>query len=120
MRLTVSILVYPGVGHLVGHLRRDGLTRGQEVVMAKRGNGEGSVRRNLERGRWEGRLTVDVDEGRPVRRMVTGRTRAEVVQRMRALRDADDAGQTPARRDLTVGRFLDDWLAALPGKVSAG
>lgn len=89
--------------------------------MGKRGNGEGTIRENKPRGRWEGRLTVDTDDGgRPVRKMVTGPTRAAVVKRMRELRDAADEGRQPARADLTVSRFLTEWLDdVLPGTVAA-
>jgi integrase len=89
--------------------------------MSRRGRGEGTIHHNLERGRWEGRLTVSTDEqGQPVRRKVTGATRTAVVQRMRELRDAADGGRQPTRRDLTVARFLDEWLAdILPGTVAA-
>lgn len=88
--------------------------------MAKRSNGEGSVRENSERGRWEGRVSTGVDHlGRPVRRMVTGRTKAAVLQRMREMAAAADAGLDPAPRTLTVGRFLDRWAAdELPGSVA--
>lgn len=88
--------------------------------MGRRGNGEGTIRHDTARGRWEGRVMVGVDDdGRPVRRKVTGRTRGEVVARIRELVAAADAGRTPAPRDLTVGRFLDTWLAdVLPGTVA--
>ncbi len=88
--------------------------------MGKRGNGEGSIRHNEHRGRWEGRVTVARDQaGQPVRRMVTGRTRAEVLGRIREMQNATDAGQDPAPRTLTVAKFLDQWLTdVLPGSVA--
>src|SRR5690606_3610709 len=59
------------------------------------------------------------EDGKPVRRKVVGATRAEVVKRLAELRKATDAGQAPARRDLSVGRFLDDWVRdVLPGSVA--
>lgn len=90
--------------------------------MAKRGNGEGTITRNEARNRWEGRVTVDADStGKLIRRKVTGKTRADVVRRMRELVDATEQGATPARRDLTVARFLEEWLAdVLPGSVAKG
>jgi integrase len=89
--------------------------------MAKRLNGEGTIRENKARGRWEARLTVGVTEtGAPIRKMVTGRTASEVTARMRELRDNYEGGQEPARRDLTVARFLEQWLVdVLPGTVAA-
>lgn len=90
--------------------------------MAKRGNGEGTVTRNEARGRWEGRISVGYDaNGKLIRRKVTGATRGEVVRRMNELRQNDEEGRSPARADLTVGRFLDEWLTdVLPGTVTAG
>lgn len=89
--------------------------------MGKRGNGEGSIRFNEARRRWEGRTTVGVnDAGQPVRRMVTARTRGEVAKLLREMRDAADSGRAPARRDLTVARFLDEWMdTVLVGSVAA-
>ena len=89
--------------------------------MAKRSNGEGSVRENKARGRWEGRITTGMDpEGKPVRRMVTGRTRREVLDRMREAQDATESGLDPAPVDLTVRRFLEQWVRdVLPGTVAA-
>lgn len=87
--------------------------------MAKRSNGEGSVTYNDERKRWEGRLTIGIDDrGQAIRRKVTARTKTDVLKRLRQLRDAADAGSTPARADLTIGRYLDQWLELLPGTVS--
>lgn len=88
--------------------------------MAKRGNSEGTITRNEARNRWEGRITIGYDaDGKQIRRKVTGATRTEVVKRLRELRDATDTGQEPARADLTVRRFLDQWLTdVLPGSVA--
>jgi integrase len=108
----------------------------RESAMAKRGDGEGTITENKERRRWEGRLTVgwkpaQAPDGRqvldaqgrpkmvPIRRKVTGRTRAEVVQQLDELRRSIDQGRDPASRTLTVARFLDDWLTeVLPGTVA--
>jgi integrase len=88
--------------------------------MTKRGNGEGSIRHNVERGRWEARLTIGTDpSGRLVRRMVTARTKGQLLERMKSARYAADAGLTPVRHDHTVGRFLDEWARdVLPGSVA--
>jgi len=90
-------------------------------MAGKRGSGEGTVTYNDERKRWEGRITVGFDrDGKQVRKKMTGSTRTQVVQRLRQAKDAHETGQQPARRDLSVGRFLDDWLAdVLPGTVAA-
>ena len=52
--------------------------------------------------------------------MVIGRTKAETLGRMAELRGAIDVGQVPASRDLTVRRFLEQWVEdVLPGTVAA-
>ena len=86
----------------------------------KRANGEGSIRYDDARKRWEGRITVGQDrDGQPVRKKVTGSTRAEVTKRLAEARDHADSGITAARRDLTIGRFLTDWAdTVLPGSVA--
>jgi integrase len=90
------------------------------MAMSKRANGEGSIRHDKERKRWEGRVTVRLDgDGKPIRKKVTGRTRAEVRKRMQEVTDAAEEGRETLSRTLTVGRFLDDWLDnVLPGTVS--
>lgn len=86
-----------------------------------RGNAEGGAYHDKARGRWVGSVTVGYVDGKQVRRSVTAKTKAEVLVRLRELQGAVDQGQDPARRDLTVGRFLDTWLAdILPGTVTPG
>ena len=83
-------------------------------MASKRGNGEGSIRHNLARNRWEGRISVDGS-----RRMVTARTRRELTDRMRTAQRAADQGTRTARADLTVGRYLGRWVTdVLPGTVA--
>ena len=74
----------------------------------RRGNGEGSITRRKD-GRWEARYTAHTASG-PKRRVIYGRTRKEVADRLaRALADCasglvfDDEG-------MTVGEYLDRWL----------
>ena len=83
-----------------------------------RANGEGGVHREAERGRWVGTITVGYsDEGKQVRRKVTGKTKKEVTDKLDVLRTATTAGLRPAPAQLTVAKFLTDWLDRLPGKV---
>ena len=85
------------------------------TVAAKRGNGEGSIRHNIERNRWEGRLSAN-----GTRRMVTAKTRRELTERMRTAQRAADHGSLPARADLALGRYLERWINdVVPGTVSA-
>lgn len=83
-------------------------------------NGEGTVRFNEKRNRFEGRVTVGVNASRqPVRRMVTGKSERDVRTKMRKLITSTEAGLKPAPRALTVAKFLDGWQAdILPGTVA--
>lgn len=88
--------------------------------MARRGAGEGTITKNEARGRWEGRLTVGYSTtGKRVRRKVTGRTRNEVVGKLRDLQTAAGQGMSLVSDNVTVSAFLEDWLNnILPGTVS--
>jgi integrase len=71
--------------------------------MVKAANGQGSLRYNKERKRWEMRVTI---EG--TRRKVTGKTQAEAKDRADALRKNATIGPgLPA--EVTVARFLEHW-----------
>ena len=84
-------------------------------MASKRGNGEGSIRHNIDRNRWEGRLSVN-----GTRRMVTAKTRRELTDRMRAAQRSADQGARSARADLTLGRYLNRWINdVVPDTVSA-
>jgi len=86
-----------------------------------RSSGEGTIRKDAERGRWEGRLTVgyDPETGTQRRQKFTGRTRAEVVARMDEARRAIAEGRPATVERRTVAQFLDWWLSeVLPGTVA--
>jgi integrase len=89
-------------------------------MVKKRSNGEGNLWHDEKRGRWEARFTVGVrDDGTPIRKKVTGRTMTEARDRMRDAQDAAKSGETRARADLSVGRFLDEWRTnVIPGSVA--
>lgn len=78
-------------------------------------NGAGSIYRDTSKRRWVGAITVA--GGR--RRKVTGRTQAEVRDRLASLRRSlDTAPGLPA--EVTVAAFLDHWLTdVLPATVTA-
>ena len=55
-------------------------------VAGKRGNGEGSIYQRSSDGRWFGVVLMGSDSrGRLIRRSVSARTRAEVVDKLKAL-----------------------------------
>jgi integrase len=94
-----------------------------------RANGEGGIREDKKRGRWVATMTVgwettvDEDGGissRQVRRSVTGRTKTQVLARMREVQQLVDDGIAVPSASLTVAGMLDRWLSdVLPGTVAA-
>jgi integrase len=71
----------------------------------KRANGQGSIRYDKERKRYELRVTID-----GARRKVTGKSQAEVNDRADMLRRNAELGPgLPA--EVTVSRYLEHWIA---------
>jgi integrase len=77
--------------------------------MGKRGNGEGSIYRR-KNGTWAAQYTVWTAEGRK-RRSVSGKTRAEVSRKLTEAMSSRDGGLVYDAGKLTVGEYLDRWLA---------
>jgi integrase len=75
----------------------------------KRGNGEGSIYRRTH-GTWAAQYTVWTAEGRK-RRSVSGKTRAEVSRKLTEAMANRDDGLVYDAGKLTVGEYLDKWLA---------
>ena len=69
--------------------------------------------------RWRGAVPLGYDaSGNRVRKKVSGRTPAEVAEKLRKLHQQVDSGIVPDDR-LTVAAFLDRWLTVnLPGTVA--
>ena len=88
--------------------------------MTRRGAGEGSIFRDPGTGRWRALADVGAEAaGRRQRRKVSGRTRAEVILKLRQLqRDAED-GLTSAGRHVTVAALAEEWLRHGSGGLSA-
>ncbi|GAA4828854.1 site-specific integrase [Saccharopolyspora rosea] len=61
---------------------------------------------------WHGRVSMGVrDDGKPDRRHVRGKTRAEVTQKVRELEKARDSGNiTKPGEKWTVAEWVDHWL----------
>lgn len=64
---------------------------------------------------WHGRVTVGVrDDGRPDRRHVRGKTKAEVTRKVRELEKARDTGDiTKPGERWTVDEWVDHWLTKI-------
>jgi integrase len=84
----------------------------------RRGKGEGSIYRR-EDGRWIGAVDLGWSDGRRTRKVVNGRTRAEVAKRLQEVQPTVAQGLALAPERMTVGGYLSDWAATrLPGTVS--
>ena len=84
----------------------------------RRGKGEGSIYRRKD-GQWVGSIDLGLQGGRRRRKTVYGKTQHEVRDKLRSLQRTVEAGAVPAPSNLTVERFLEDWLKrVLPGTVS--
>ncbi len=77
----------------------------------KAANGESSIHKD-DAGRWHGYVSMGLKEnGHRDRRHVTGKRRADVVAKVRALEEKRDAGTAQAAgQTLTVGAWLEHWL----------
>jgi hypothetical protein len=82
--------------------------------MARRAKGEGAVYR-LGDGRWEAKPRSGV--GR--RKSVYGRTRREVLGKLREVRLTLKRGLPVSSRILTLAAFLERWLEVVRGRVRA-
>src|ERR1700756_759688 len=70
-------------------------------------------------GRWRGVVSLGFDaDGKRLRRKVSGKTKAEVKDKLKALHSELDAGLRTAQ-GYTVEKAVTDWLEeGLPGRVS--
>ena len=76
----------------------------------RRANGEGTVCRRKD-GSWLAGLTVGADEnGKAIRRYVSGKTQAEVLERLDRLRADRAAGLMARPSHMRLGMFLRSWL----------
>jgi integrase len=75
-------------------------------VTQRRGSGEGGIYRDG--AYWAATIEVGTP-GRRARRKVKARTKAEVLRKVKLLREQLDAGVTPDAT-MTVGRWLNHWL----------
>ena len=88
------------------------------MATGRRGKGEGSIYRRSD-GQWVGSVDLGLQGGRRRRKSVYGKTQKEVRDKLRALQRIVDAGSLPPPANLTVARYLEDWLLRfLPGTVS--
>lgn len=87
--------------------------------MGRRARGDGSVFYDTSRGCWVGLVDLgrDPETRRRVRRKVSAPSREECRDKLDELREEKRKTGTVARRDVTVGQVLDDWLANPPPRA---
>jgi hypothetical protein len=87
--------------------------------MARRQRGDGSVFFDTSRGCWVGLVDLgrDPETRRRVRRKVTAETREECRDKLDELREEKSKTGTVARRDISAGQVIDDWLANPPPRA---
>ena len=77
----------------------------------RRGHGEDAIYFDAAKNRYVGAISLGFGgDGRRLRRKVTGRTKAEVRQKLKELHAALDTGVEPSA-NYTVQAAVDDWLA---------
>ena len=78
-------------------------------------NGRSSIFQSPTDGTWHGWVSVGIkDDGRPDRRHVRGRTKADVTRKVNQLERERDEGMTRrAGQTWTVERWLNHWLEVI-------
>jgi integrase len=75
----------------------------------RRGRGEGSICLRPD-GRWQGRIELGWENGKRQRKHVYGRTRGEVVDKLRKAQNQVDAGMPLPDERQNTGQYLASWL----------
>ena len=85
----------------------------------RRGHGEGSIYRRDADGRWVGSVHLGWENGQRRRKVVYGRTQAEVVRKIKQLHAEISKGLPPPDDRTTVEQLLHRWLRdVVPGRVN--
>lgn len=79
------------------------------MATKKRGQGEGNIYKRND-GRWAARVSVGYRNGKRSRRWVYGKTRSEVVTKLRVTIQAHQDGVLTEAGRTTVAQFLKSWL----------
>ncbi|MGJ6968392.1 tyrosine-type recombinase/integrase [Streptosporangium sp. G11] len=83
----------------------------------KRGHNEDSIYKDGDR--WRGAISIGYGpNGERLRKKVSGKTRPEVVEKVRKIREGIAKGLPVPDDKITVGAFLDRWLSTLPGHIA--
>lgn len=77
----------------------------------RRGHGEGAIYQRESDGLWCTSIDLGFVNGKRKRKVIYGKTRREVAEKLKALQREQLQGVNLAAEPLTVGAFLDRWLA---------
>ena len=87
-------------------------------MAGRRGKGEGSIYQRDD-GMWIGAIDMGWIGGKRSRKVVSASTRGEIVKRLRELQPIIAQGIAPAPDRLTVGEYLEEWVAnRIPGTIT--
>ena len=91
------------------------------MTTKRRGYRDGGVRKRPD-GRWEGTADVGVCGTGRRRKYVYGRTRAEVVERLRSVQRTVTEGLPVIDERTTLAKYLQTWLDEVvkPARAAAG
>ena len=81
----------------------------------RRASGEGTVFKRASDGLWVGTLDLGIADGRRRRKTVYGQSEREALEKLSTLRTAHDRGINLLAPSLTIGQWLDVWLAEIKG-----
>jgi integrase len=76
------------------------------VVRKRRGRGEGGIRFREDKGLWVGEVRLPTGK----RRTIYGKTKAEVLEKIRNVQNESAAGLIADAGKLTVGEYLNRWM----------
>jgi len=89
-------------------------------VSGRATNGEGSLYQRKSDGRWIGAVLLGyTEDGKALRKTVSGKTRPEAIRKLRTLQRQLDDGLPPPDDQIRIAEVLDRWVEdTLPLKVS--
>jgi len=82
----------------------------------KRDNGEGTIYRRKD-GRWAGGVQVGFVNGRRAMKVVYGKSRSEVLEKVRELLESARRGTIAPGRSPRLDTFLNQWLQTIEGSI---
>lgn len=86
------------------------------MASTKRSDGEGSIYYVASRDRYVGSYVTGWRDGKPIRKKVSGKSKADAARKLRELREKVDAGHLPKGRIPTTEEWMTHWLNEIAAK----